>query len=289
MVLGRFWYQTTAGEHQEYPLYRKAERLNNGTLGGSAAYWQILNEWNIDSNSAYQKHWDDRSKTPWATNGPLFLTYENERSISEKVQYANNHNLGGVMIWSIDQDDLDSKLLTAVFDGVCYTSVGNTHTYKCNPLGTEKRWWTWLEDKTKAGMCGKNAPLYKGFYPVCDPDDPGYSCCSSSGYCGSGDNFCDCPNCIDYGKNPDLLIIEPVKPSRPIQWHIGFDLVESGKPRCGPTAPKLADDKIAICNPDGNDYCCSPAGYCGSGKEFCECNRCINHRTGRRAGQTTRG
>lgn len=77
------------------------------------------------------------------------------------------------MIWSIDQDDLESKLLTAVFNGICNTSVGSSHTYKCNPLGSEKRWWTWIEDKAKAGMCGKNAPLYKGFYPLCDPDDPG--------------------------------------------------------------------------------------------------------------------
>lgn len=52
-----------------------------------------------------------------------------------------------------------------------------------------------------------------------------------------------------------------------------------GEPRCGKTAPKLANGQQAICNPDGNDYCCSSSGFCGSGKGFCECNGCINHRT----------
>ena len=30
------------------------------------------------------------------------------------------------------------------------------------------------EDEARAGMCGRSAPLYKGYYPVCDSDDPGY-------------------------------------------------------------------------------------------------------------------
>lgn len=52
-----------------------------------------------------------------------------------------------------------------------------------------------------------------------------------------------------------------------------------GNPRCGPKSQKVASGKEAICNPDGDDFCCSPAGYCGSGKDFCECNGCVNYRT----------
>lgn len=49
-------------------------------------------------------------------------------------------------------------------------------------------------------------------------------------------------------------------------------------PRCGPLAPKLKNGNVAICNPDSDDYCCSNGGYCGSGKEFCECDGCSNYR-----------
>nr|UDL18262.1 chitinase-like protein [Bemisia tabaci] len=283
---GRFWHQTSPGKDPNYPLYRTAERLNNGSYGGSAPYWEVLNEWHLNENSAFQKNWDARSSTPWATDGKLVLSYENERSIAEKIKYANEHNLGGVMIWSVDQDSSDFVLIDTVFKTGCKGGSGGGIKYKCNPLGTEKRWWTWLEDKDKAGMCGKMAPLHKGFYPLCDPDDPGFSCCSPHGYCGSGEKFCDCEDCVNYAEHPEKLVEAPVKPTRPVQWHVGFDIAKVGQPRCGPNAPKLPDGKEAICNPDGKNFCCSPAGYCGSGDDFCECDGCVNHRTGKKAGQS---
>ena len=92
---------------------------------------------------------------------------------------------------------------------------GNTNPkdiqYKCSPLKGEKRWWTYDEDKEKAGMCGRSAPLYKGYYPLCDPDDPGYSCCGIHGYCGTGPEFCTCDGCVDFASSPDLLVKKPVK------------------------------------------------------------------------------
>lgn len=69
-----------------------------------------------------------------------------------------------------------------------------------------------------AGMCGRSAPLYNGYYPVCDPDDPGYSCCGKYGYCGSGPESCDCEDCINYAADPMLLLKEPVKPSVEVRW-----------------------------------------------------------------------
>lgn len=250
---GRYWSKTVDGKDPDnFPLFRMAE-LDDGIYGGALAYSEILDEWKIESDSAYNKFWDARSKTPWAIKNGLVLTYDNEKSIEAKVKYANEHNLAGVMIWAISQDSKDNKLLETAYKSLCHVSVGNENTYKCNPLGEEIRWWTLTEDKDKAGMCGKNAPLYKGkrflsyakkqkyrndimrvfcnmpdeFYAVCDPDDPGYSCCSASGFCGTGSNSCDCPNCIDYGKHPELLIKEPVRPSRPVEWHVGFDIAET--------------------------------------------------------------
>lgn len=166
---GRFWYKTVAGKDEKnYPIFRTAEMdSSHGTYGGSAAYWELLDEWNINGNAVYEKHWDKRSMTPWAINNGLFVTYDNEKSIAAKVQYANGHNLVGVMIWAVDQDSTDHELLGTVFNSLCDDSVGNANTFKCNPLGTEKRWWTLVEDKDKAGACGKNAPLYKGMNISC--------------------------------------------------------------------------------------------------------------------------
>lgn len=139
-------------------------------------------------------------------------------------------------------------------------------------------------------MCGKSAPLYNGYYPVCDPDDPAYACCGHYGYCGSGPEFCECPNCIDYGKNPTLILAEPIKPSQPIRWQAQLqkfygilqfrytqDSGDGRRGRCGRTAPLLSDGQIPICNPDDPAaYCCSNGGYCGNTKDHCECDGCVD-------------
>lgn len=79
--------------------------------------------------------------------------------------------------------------------------------------------WTSEDGDDFAGLCGRSAPLYKGYYPVCDPDDPGYSCCGPSGYCGSGDKYCDCPTCKDFGNNPKIILDQPIKPTVPVSWY----------------------------------------------------------------------
>lgn len=146
--------------------------------------------------------------------------------------------------------------------------------HRCPPIN-EKRWWTPEDGYDKAGMCGKSAPLFQGFYPVCDPDDPGYSCCGAFGYCGSGKDFCDCPTCVDYLNFPEKILDAPIKPTVPVQWYFLND-VDGKRGKCGRDSP-LLNNKIPICNPDDvNGHCCSNGGYCGATKDFCECDGCID-------------
>lgn len=46
---------------------------------------QICVELN-NSTSGWIQAWDDRSKTPYAYNGEKIITYDNQRSIAEKVR-----------------------------------------------------------------------------------------------------------------------------------------------------------------------------------------------------------
>lgn len=55
----------------------------------------------------YEK-WDSKAKVPYISSSkPLgdfdcgFISYENERSIEEKVKYTKREDLGGVMVWNI--------------------------------------------------------------------------------------------------------------------------------------------------------------------------------------------
>lgn len=53
----------------------------------------------------WQKYWDDESKTPFAVNGDKVITYDDERSLTEKVRFAMEKKLAGIMVWSLDTDD----------------------------------------------------------------------------------------------------------------------------------------------------------------------------------------
>lgn len=42
-------------------------------------------------------------------------------------------------------------------------------------------------------------------------------------------------------------------------------------------APKLPSGKIPICDPESTiAHCCSKAGYCGTGEQYCSCEGCVN-------------
>ena len=258
-------------------MWRKANAVNGKFEGGFAPWNEIKTSWL--TNPAYKQENHAKTKSSYAYNAQegIYLGYESPQSLKDKVNYASEKNVGGLMIWAIDQDDDDLTMMNIVSSApLCKNTDPKATFYKCSPLKGEKRWWTLEDSEEKAGMCGRSAPLYKGYYPLCDPDDPGYSCCSPQGYCGFSDKHCKGQG-VNYGENPDLLIEEPVRPTiNPILWYL-LDAPDGRRGRCGRDAPKLDNGEYAICNPDDkNGRCCSNGGYCGTGKEFCDCKECID-------------
>ncbi|CCD64335.2 LysM domain-containing protein [Caenorhabditis elegans] len=273
---GRYWKNVLGPIDKSDNMWRTAAPQNGKYEGGYVGWRNLAKEgWNKGSAS-----WHEKTKTPYIMNNGAkkFLGFENERSLKEKMKYATDRNLGGLMIWALDLDDDADTLLNLVSSaGLCSGGKGDKVTYKCVPID-DVRWWTpENSDEKKQGQCGKSAPLINGFYPVCDPDDPGFSCCGAAGYCGSGKEYCDCKGCVNYRKDPDLIIKKPVKPSREIQWYTQ-DAPDGKRGRCGKDIEKI-NGKMPICNPDDDTkYCCSNGGYCGIGKEFCSCNGCVDYR-----------
>ena len=55
-------------------------------------------------------HWDDEAKVPYlaidnaGTAQDMFISFNDERSVAEKVRYQQQHRLGGVMIWNMSLD-----------------------------------------------------------------------------------------------------------------------------------------------------------------------------------------
>ena len=82
----------------------------NGSFTGSVIdmhYSEILPL--IGNGWTYQ--WDNVAKCPYLIkeDQSKIITYDNPLSIQHKCEYAQNRNLGGVMVWALGYDDMDSE------------------------------------------------------------------------------------------------------------------------------------------------------------------------------------
>ena len=69
----------------------------------------------IASSTVYR---DPRAQAPWLYDGDTFWTYEDAISARFKGVYAQQHGLGGVMVWELGEDSGDAQLLKAVSGGL---------------------------------------------------------------------------------------------------------------------------------------------------------------------------
>jgi len=61
---------------------------------------------------------DATAQAPWLYDGDTFWTYEDPVSARFKSAYAQQHHLGGVMVWELGEDSSDGLLLKAVHAGL---------------------------------------------------------------------------------------------------------------------------------------------------------------------------
>ncbi|XP_026571412.1 chitinase-3-like protein 1 [Pseudonaja textilis] len=69
-------------------------------IAGTLAYYEVCS-----FNHGATKEKIEEQDVPYSYKGNQWVGYEDETSVQIKVQYAKNNNLGGVMVWSLDQDD----------------------------------------------------------------------------------------------------------------------------------------------------------------------------------------
>ncbi|WP_250674822.1 glycosyl hydrolase family 18 protein [Paraclostridium ghonii] len=88
----------------KYNLWGDYDKNGNQIPAGANPLWHVLNLMEQDPN--LKIHWDDVGKVPyiWQNNEKVFLTFENEQSIDERLKYIKERNLGGALIWVMDGD-----------------------------------------------------------------------------------------------------------------------------------------------------------------------------------------
>lgn len=87
---------------------------------GSPTYAAI-----VAAKSGYTEMWDDVAKVPYLINttSKKFVSYDNEKSIKLKGQYASTNNACGVIVWEIAGDRIGAAnpLAAALNEGLCGT------------------------------------------------------------------------------------------------------------------------------------------------------------------------
>lgn len=74
------------------------------TTGGYGPDFTELKESYINKNG-FVRYWDDEAKAPYLYDGDTFISYDDEQSLNEKVQYVNERGLGGIMYWEYSTDE----------------------------------------------------------------------------------------------------------------------------------------------------------------------------------------
>ena len=109
-----------------YGKYVSVPEGTNGGLGGKTTskyntltYGAIYQSFLSKLGNGVTYYWDKDSKAPYLYDKDrgYFITYEDEKSIAAKCDYARNEELGGVMIWELGED-YEDRLLEAVFKGM---------------------------------------------------------------------------------------------------------------------------------------------------------------------------
>lgn len=119
LVLGMPTYGRSFGNVQDPRPAGKAEGAGpKGRCTGEKGFLAYYEVNDLIESGQYKTYWDPVSSTPYAYDeeSKNWVTYDDLRSISIKVDYIQEKQLGGGMFWAIDLDDFnnDNPVMTTV-------------------------------------------------------------------------------------------------------------------------------------------------------------------------------
>ncbi|EFO90533.1 hypothetical protein CRE_08271 [Caenorhabditis remanei] len=113
LFTGVAWAKVNDHSSSTDAVYKTYDKDPGDSSTESYTKWRKIKEngWNLTLTS-----WHNASRTPyiWDSENRKLFTFENERSLIEKMEYAKEKNIGGVSIDHVEYDDDSNTLLNAV-------------------------------------------------------------------------------------------------------------------------------------------------------------------------------
>jgi len=97
---GRCWNKVPA-EH--FGLGQVAEES-----GVKGCPYSLIQEFLQTGEGGFTYHWDEDAKAAYLYNGDTFISFEDKRALSLKVDYVKKHNMAGIMFWEYSEDQTRS-------------------------------------------------------------------------------------------------------------------------------------------------------------------------------------
>ncbi|HSC87261.1 MAG TPA: glycosyl hydrolase family 18 protein [Polyangiaceae bacterium] len=119
LVLGMPTYgRSFGGVEDPRPASKTSGAGPKGRCTGEVGFLSYYEINDLIESGQYKTYWDDVSNTPYAydVSSKSWVTYDDLRSISMKVDFIEQKGLGGGMFWAIDLDDFqnDYPIITSV-------------------------------------------------------------------------------------------------------------------------------------------------------------------------------
>jgi len=252
-----FYGRSFAGATGLNQSHQGADKANWSVDEGTPQYYNILDK--LPNMVSVR---DELTKTQYAyfpTDG--LVSFDNERSICDKTEYAIENNLSGFLIWELS-GDLLQDLSTPLLDSI--NAKLNDPTMPCSGSGdsqsTSTIATTW---STGTGTCNRPATCLTNSLS-CGPGKPCPKnlCCSDFGYCGSTIDFCggDCCQsgpCLDNGCGPQPTSTSATTPN-------GTGATVATSSTSGSSTTMTGSTNTGPCNRPTT--CNSYAQSCGPGK-----------------------
>ncbi|MDS1270494.1 glycosyl hydrolase family 18 protein [Lipingzhangella sp. LS1_29] len=108
---GRGWQGVDPGPDGD-GLFQPATGPAPGEYEDGINDWKLLTEY-LDQGD-YELYRDEERGVAWIYNGDEWWTYDDPVAMEQKVDWVNEQELGGVMIWSLDGDDADGTLMSTI-------------------------------------------------------------------------------------------------------------------------------------------------------------------------------
>lgn len=92
-------YNMTSSEGKGF-----GERVVSRATGQKSGYTFIKDS--LVNNSGYRRYWNKKARAPYLFNkiNKQFVTYDDEKSVAAKCEFAKKHQLAGVMFWEYFSD-----------------------------------------------------------------------------------------------------------------------------------------------------------------------------------------